>query len=102
MLHHWPSEEVPLMERTRRGFAAVMAVGLALLLGGPGPAVALRDGSRHGLGKRELAAVPLPEEIEPLRRLEGQVFGLEQPRILPPAQHPGDEQAARAAAFEKG
>jgi len=38
MLHHWPSEEVPLMERTRRGFAAVVAVGLALLLGGPGPA----------------------------------------------------------------
>ena len=26
------------MERTRRGFAAVVAVGLALLLGGPGPA----------------------------------------------------------------
>ena len=64
---------------------------------GAGPAVALRHrarlpdlGARDRLRDRELACVPLPQQLQPLGRLPGQVLRLEQLRVLPPAEYPGD------------
>ncbi len=61
----------------------------------PRAAVAVRDRARDGLRQREPAVVALVQELEPRRRLLGQLLGLEQRGVLPPAQHPREQEPAR-------
>ena len=53
-----------------------------------------RHGSHH-LGRLEVGGVALAEQLEPLGDLVGELGRIEDGRVLPPVEHPGDHLAAR-------